>query len=134
MSGNFFSNFIAEHFDPMFIKAAKGEGRLFLQDGDPCQNSGMAKEAMLRVNATLFPIPPRSPDLNPIENFFHLVSKKLRDTALQKQISKETYDEFQQRVVDTIYSIPIQTINNLIESMNRRIGDVIENNGSRLKY
>ena len=59
----------------MFIKAAKGEGRLFLQDGDPCQNSGMAKEAMLRVNATLFPIPPRSPDLNPIENFFHLCPK-----------------------------------------------------------
>ena len=134
VSGNFFANFIAEHFDPMFIKAAKGEGRLFLLDGDPCQNSGMAKEAMLRVNATLFPIPPRSPDLNPIENFFHLVSKKLRDTALQKQISKETYDEFQQRAVDTIYSIPIQTINNLIESINRRIGDVVENNGSRLKY
>ena len=88
----------------------------------------------MHVNATLFPIPPRSPDLNPIENFFHLVSKKLRDTALQKQLSKETYDEFQQRVVDTIYSMPIQTINNLIESMNRRIGDVSKNNGSRLKY
>ena len=32
------------------------------------------------------------------------------------------------------YSVPIQTINNLMASMNKQIEDVIKKNVSRLKY
>lgn len=134
MLGSYFAGFIDEHFNSMFEKAGKGESRLWVQDGDPCQNSALAKSAMGRANATLFQIPPRSPDLNPIENLFHLVSKRLRDNALDKRITKETYQQFQERVINTMYSIPIKTINNIIESMNERIELVIEGKGNRLKY
>ena len=53
-----------------------GRYRLWVQDGDPSQNSARAKRAMSRANAVLLSIPARSPDINRIENIFRLVSKK----------------------------------------------------------
>ena len=59
---------------------------------------------------SLIEIPPRSPDLNAIENFFHLVRVRRKDDALQLEISKETFEEFKARVIRTIYSIPVHII------------------------
>ena len=134
MTGAFFSSFIEKHFQSMFLLASKGDSRLWLQDGCPCQNSAQARNAMTRVNAILLKIPPRSPDLNPIENFFNIVSTKLENDAIARNISKESFVQFQQRVIHTIYSIPVQTINNLISSMPRRIKAVIKAQGERTKY
>ena len=133
MLGSYFARFVTERFNSMFEKAGEGESRLWVQDGDPCQNSGIAKAAMERVNATLFKIP-ASPDLNPIENFLNIVSNRLRDSAIDKHITKETYEQFQERVLNTVYSIPIKTIDNLIGSMDSRIKDVINANGQRINY
>ena len=44
-------------------------------------------------------IPPRSPDLNPIENVFNVVKKQLKDEALEKNIENETKDEYEKRVL-----------------------------------
>ena len=64
--------FFEKHFNTAFIKANKNGSKLWLQDGDPSQNSAAAKRAMTNCNCSmsLIQIPPRSPDLNPIENFF----------------------------------------------------------------
>ena len=51
---------------------------MFVQDGDPSQNSKAAKTALDKIGAVQFSIPPRSPDLNPIENAFNLVEKKIK--------------------------------------------------------
>jgi hypothetical protein len=58
-----------------------------LQDGDPVQNSAAARHAFQEVGVVTFAIPPRSPDLNPIKNLFHLVSKQLGQDAIDKQIT-----------------------------------------------
>ena len=60
-------------------------GKLFLQDGDRSQNSKKAKTALDEVGSRQFSIPPRSPDLNPIENIFNLVKAKLREDAFDKK-------------------------------------------------
>ncbi len=44
-------------------------------NNNPSQRSKTAWKAMNKARATLFTIPPRSPDLNPIENLFHIVKK-----------------------------------------------------------
>ena len=78
MVAKYFASFIDQHLNTMFESSAKGLTRLWLQDGrDPCQNSKRAREAMARCHCELLKIPPRSPDLNPIENIFHIASKKL---------------------------------------------------------
>jgi transposase len=39
--------------------------------------------ALKKIGGKKFAIPPRSPDLNPIENIFHLVRRQLRYEAME---------------------------------------------------
>ena len=107
---------------------------MFLQDGDPSQNSAKAREALDSVRAEIFTIPPRSPDLNPIENLFHIVKETLRKDALQKEISYETMPEFSSRIKSTFMSMEAEVIDRIISSMNKRINKIIVNKGKRIKY
>ena len=65
--------------------------RLLLQDGDPRKNSKVVPKAMESVGCRLVEIAPRPPDINPIENMFHLIRRQLTEDALQHNITKETF-------------------------------------------
>ena len=97
-------SFIDDHFSDMFANSAKPKGKLFLQDGDPSQNSKIACDAMDSVGCKLFKIPPRSPDLNPIENIIHLIGKQLKKDAITKNIEHQTYQQFSERARKTVLS------------------------------
>ena len=115
MDGNYFASFIDQHFNTMFERSCKRLSRLWLQDGNPSQNSKAAREAMARCHSELLKIPPRSPDLNPIENIFHIVSKKLEKDALEKKnITRESYEQFCERVKRTISGISYHLIDKTI--------------------
>ena len=58
-------------------------------DNDPSQTSKVALLALRAIECNLHRIPPRSPDLNPIENIFHIVKKQLEDEALNLHITNE---------------------------------------------
>ena len=77
MNGDFFAQFIKNNFNLCFGKAGpKTDGkRLFVMDNDPCQTSKKAMLALTHIECELHRIPPCSPDINPIENIFHLVKK-----------------------------------------------------------
>ena len=105
MDANYFSPFIDQNFNTMFVQSGKGLSQLWLQDGDPSQNRKAACEAMGRCHSQLLQIPPQSPDLNPIENIFNLASKKFEKDNLQQGISPDSYDEFCDKVERTICSI-----------------------------
>ena len=49
---------------------------MFVQDCDVNKNSKAAETALDKIGAVEFSIPPRSPDVNPIENAFNLVEKR----------------------------------------------------------
>ena len=89
-----FSSFVHEHFASMFKKRTNPRGQLFLQDGDPSQNSVKARSAWDEVGARKFTIPARSPDLNPIENIFPIVKCRLRQDALDQHITQEDFAAF----------------------------------------
>ena len=65
----------------------------------PPRNCKISQEAMNKIPYRLFMMPPRSPDLNPIENIFHLVGVFLRKDAIMKKIKRETYKQFCNRVL-----------------------------------
>ena len=79
MNGQFFAKFIKDHFNLCFARSGpRNNGRrLFLMDNDPSQTSKVAMDALVEIEAEFHEIPPRSPDLNPIENIFHLVKSNL---------------------------------------------------------
>ena len=121
MCGAFFETFIDENFESMFQAAEKGESRMFLMDGDPSQNSARVRAAMSRVGCQLFKIPARSPELNGCENVFNIAASQLRRDALERAITRESYEQFCNRVRQTIEAVPVETINRIIESMNGRL-------------
>ena len=134
MNGNIFAKFIEENFEEMFVKSRKPNTRKFTQDNCPIQNSRVARCAWTRLNAELVKLPSKSPDIHIIENVFNIVREDLRSEVLQKQIERETFAQFKERVRNLILRVPVVKINNLILSMESRLKEVIERKGQRLKY
>ena len=133
LDGAFFASFIEREF-PTIFKASKKTTTTFLQDGDPSQNSAAAMNSLYKCGYNLRSIPPRSPDINPIENIFHLVRKKLNSDAINHDITSESKDEFIKRVMKTMDEIPIKTINKTIDSLQKRMHDIVKCQGKRTKY
>ncbi len=134
MSGDYFKGYISRKFPTLFQTADKLPSKLWIQDGCPCQNSKAAKMAMSESEADLLSIPPRSPDINPIENLFHLVRRELDRQAISGNIVQETYKEFATRVINTFKCFPIERVDNIIESMDKRMNMIISRSGQRIKY
>ena len=65
--------------------------KLFLQGGDPLQNSRMGNNAMYKVGLKKFSIPAWSPDMNPSENVFNYVSTKLYEESLNRNMNLENF-------------------------------------------
>jgi hypothetical protein len=57
LDGRYFANFIDENFESMFGTVDKSLKRLWLENGDPSQNSTMARAAMDRANCELVKYP-----------------------------------------------------------------------------
>lgn len=108
--------------------------RLYLQDGCPIQNSAIAQEILGFLNAKLVSIPARSPDLNPIENLFHLVGREVERDSIARKLTSQTIEEFEERVRNIIVNFDTQTINRCIGNMDRRIREVIRRKGGRTAY
>ena len=105
----------------MFKKAKKGHFCLWLQNGDLRQNSAAAKMLMKSICAKLLSIPPCSPDINPIENVFHLIKRQLNNEAIAWNITKETFEEFAARVKHAIINFDKNQIDKIIENMSKHI-------------
>ena len=101
ITGEKFAAIVKRCFRKAFRNSANPKGKLFLMDGCRRQNSRAAMHAIEKVGAKVFKIPARSPDLNPIENFFNNVTMKLNNDAIQKQITREGIHEFSLRVKAT---------------------------------
>ena len=136
MNGDFFAQFIKNNFNLCFGKAApKTDGkRLFVMDNDSYQTSKKAMLALTQIECELHRIPPRSPDINPIENVFHLVKKMLQKEAIDQNITKESFDAFKTRVLPCLNTFEIKTIDKTIESMPKRIEEITLSKGKRSKY
>ena len=122
-----------EHFPDAFKSSANPRGMLFLQDGDPTQNSKKAKAAY-DVGCRMFSIPARSPDINPIENVFNIVRAQLTEIAMSEHISHETYDQFCDRVKATLLNFSPAIIDSTIDSMPKRMRLILKGKGKRTKY
>ena len=58
-------------------------------NGFPRQSSKKDLKALEDIGALVVKRPPRSPDLNPTENFVALVTKTLRKLVIEENIARE---------------------------------------------
>ena len=129
-----FQSLVEREFPRMFTIVDKEGRRFFLQDDDPSQNSALARAAWRKMGAKLLSIPPRSPNINCVENLLHIVKQLLEQDASKYNIMFETYEQFSERVETTIRNLNTDIINKTIESMNNRMDLIIEKKGQRTKY
>ena len=133
-NGDYFANFIRRNFSKMFRASGKRHSKLFVQDNCPIQNCAKARKALKDIRAKLFAMPPRSCDLNPIENIFNLAKRDLKAQAIRKNLTYESFEQFSERVTCTLYGLSTVVIDNIICSMDKRLKLVIKSKGKRTKY
>lgn len=136
MSGCYFSDFIERRFPIMFRQMGKTSRsrKRFVMDNDPSQTSAQAMKSLSKLEIEPKETPPRSPGLNPIENVFHSVKRQLRNDAKIQRVDRETWNEFVIRVKSTILNTSTNYIDQTVESMPKRIKQIIVNKGRRIKY
>ena len=136
MSGGFFEKFVRQTFNLRFAKCGpkKNGRRLFLMDNDLLQTSKAARQAMQDIEAEFHKIPARSPNLNPIENIFHLVKKNLGHEAIANCITSETFKQFTERVLRSFDNHSIAVVDRTIASLSKRVEAVLKSKGNRIKY
>lgn len=106
-----------------------------LLDNDPCHKNGAARALekwhQLHPGCVVSVVPnypPHSPDLNPIENVWSWVQRKVQEKACG------TFEEFKHEVIKTFKELPKQMIDNLYGSMVKRMAAVVQNGGGKTKY
>ncbi len=120
---------ILEHF--MLPSADKLYGDADLISSRTWQPAHTAKGTESWFNdhgVTVLDWPANSPDLNPIENLWGIVKRKMRNKR------PKNADELKATVKETWASIPPQQCHKLITSMPRRIEAVIKAKGAPTKY
>ncbi len=101
---------------------------IFQQDLAPAHTAKGTKSWFNDHGVTVLDWPANSPDLNPIENLWGIVKRKMRDAR------PNNADDLKATVKETWASIPSQQCHKLITSMPRRIEAVIKAKWAPTKY
>lgn len=103
------------------------------QDNDPSHRAAPAAVAAHNKAydthiSLLLNWPPNSPDLNPIENVWAYVQRRVDSRGCS------TFSEFKQAVVSELAAVPHSVVDSLYKSMKTRLQEVINQGGVRIQY
>ena len=124
----------AEVVEGLFIPAstylfARGEKWSFVQDGAPAHTAKSTKKLVgTKIEGWIQDWPPNSCDLNPIENVWEELKRRLRGK------NYATVEEFKAAARKAWDEIPQTLIQKNIDSMRRRLRAVVKAKGGNTKY
>lgn len=104
---------------------------IFQHDSDPKHTSNLVKNHLLDQDYEVMNWPPQSPDLNPIENMWALLKRRLNEyeTALKGIL------DLSERVTEVWYNtIKQEECQKVIDSMPNRVEVCLERNGLWTDY
>lgn len=106
----------------------------FMQDGSKVHRAKKVLKWFRRRRIVLMPWPARSPDLNPIENCWQILKKRLTKRWHQAGRRPKTRAELIQQTQEEWDKIAQDAVNNLVDSMPHRVKACIKNRGGSTKY
>lgn len=113
-----------------FGEPLSGPNWKFQQDNASIHTSRSTKEWFIGKNITVLDWPAYSPDCNPIENVWGILTRVVY--ANGKQYS--TVSELKEAIEMAWYVIKPETLQKLVLSMKKRVFDLIKNHGSFIDY
>jgi hypothetical protein len=128
MDMNVFHDLLGNVMLPSADMLFGGENYLFQQDNDPKHTAIINKGFLEDMNIPTLWWPAQSPDLNPIENLWSILDQRLkhRDVNTAEQLFN---------VLQTAWEgLPVQLLEDLVDSMPRRCAAVIESKGWPTTY
>ncbi|KAK6026051.1 hypothetical protein OSTOST_08030, partial [Ostertagia ostertagi] len=111
------------------LKLCFNQNLVFMQDNAPFYVSKRSREWFDRHRITLLPWPGNSPDLNPMENVWGYMVRKMY--ARNAQFRDVT--ELKRAIVEAWHQVNENLIH-IYSSMNNRVFQLIRRNGSNLDY
>lgn len=113
-----------------FWRRTRHQKLVFMQDNAPIHRSRSTKDWLARKQIALLEWPPNSPDLNPIENVWGIMVRKIYAGGQQYQ------DVFalKNAIIDAWHQVDQRIIDNLVSSMDERTFQVRKRNGRAIAY
>jgi len=102
----------------------------FMQDGAPCHRANIVKDWFEEEDFRVLDWPAYSPDLNPIENLWGILARKVYGN--QRQF--ECLESLEECVMEAWDNIGEETLRNLVSSMQRRCTKVLQSKGKKIDY
>ncbi|GFX85145.1 transposable element Tcb2 transposase [Trichonephila clavipes] len=112
------------------FKGAMGLQFLFMDDNAPCHRTVAAEQLLESEDIERMDWPARSPDLNPIENLWDFLGRRLAARTLPPVTIRELGLALQ----DELAALPQQLIDTLILSMGRRCETCLAVRGDHISY
>lgn len=100
----------------------------FYQDSDSKHKSRIVQEFLLYRCPKILQSPPQSPDLNPIENLWDELDRKIRKTPIT------SIAELKQRLATEWSNITVEYLKKITNNMPNRLRHVLKQNGYATKY
>jgi hypothetical protein len=128
MGAESYLKLLKDHFYPAYEDGI--EDLVFMQDNAPCHKARQVMQFFEDKGIDTLPWPPQSPDMNPIENLWALMKRKLKDY----KTLPANRDELIARFTDIWYNLPEQTVDSLADSAFKRLEAVRRAKGGPSKY
>lgn len=106
------------------------ENFVFMHDNAPPHHARSTSMYLENKKIEVLEWPPLSPDLNPIENIWGMLSKKVYGHGKSYKNSNELWEA----IVYEWHKIPPSVFRNLYDSMSERLVSVLVGRGERIKY
>ena len=130
INANKYQDCLETHLLP-FITISEDENFKFQQDNAPIHTARSTEQWLNDYGISCIEWPALSPDLNPIENVWGLLARRVYDKS---KPMLNSVAELESRVKEAWDSIPTGTINRVIESFPSRLLEVLKKNGNMTKY
>ena len=136
MNANQYINEVLQpHFLPFWQRiGGTSRGMYFMQDGAGPHKAKKTLRFLTSNHIQLQSWPGNSPDLNPLENAWHLLKVRLRKRFRDPRRRPHSEEEWIRAAQEEWMRIPTKVMNKLVDSVPRRIRACIKAHGGPTKY